>query len=77
MRVLGVRISDEDGSLLIDWYEESEQKRTGGTTYQTIITREALDEWKHIGYYANELREDLTELVGWYTKYSGGTYTDA
>lgn len=72
MRVFGCSISDEDGSIRVEWYEESEQKPEGGTFYQTVITREAIDNWEHVGYYAKELIQDLEELVEWTLKYTSG-----
>ena len=72
MRILGCRISDEDGSIQVEWYEGSEQKPEGGTFYQTTITREGIDRWEEVGYYAKELMGDLEELVNWFTKYEKG-----
>lgn len=72
MRVFSCRISDEDGSIQVEWYEESEQKPEGGTVYQTHITREAIDRWEQVGYYAKELTEDLEELVNWFTSHQKG-----
>ena len=77
MRVMSCRISDEDGSIVIEWYEESEQKPEGGVLYQTIITREALDRYDQVGYYAKELVGDLEELVNWFTSYQNGTVPNA
>ncbi len=77
MRILGCRISDDDNSMTIDWYEENEQKEQGGTVYQTLIAGAALEDWKHVGYYSAEVREDLEELVRWFVKYSSGRYEDA
>ncbi len=77
MRIMACRISDEDKSMVIDWYEEAEQSPQGGTMYQTIITAAAIEDWKHVEYYAGEVYEDLEELVGWFQKYSGGTYVDS
>ena len=76
MRVFSCRISDEDGSIQIEWYEESEQKPEGGVVYQTIITREALERYDRVGYYAKELEQDLEELVNWFTKYQKGVVPD-
>jgi len=72
MRVFSCRISDEDGSMQVEWYEESEQSPEGGVVYQTIITREAMDRWDHVGYYSKEIVQDLEELVEWYNKYRTG-----
>lgn len=72
MRVLSLRISDEDGSMVVEWYNESEQKQEGGTFYQTVITREALDRWERVKYYGAEVMEDLEELVHWHTQHSKG-----
>lgn len=77
MRVLGCRISDEDKSLVVDWYEENEQGPQGGTTYSTIITADAIEEWGHVGYYREEVVSDLEELVGWWIKYSTGKFEDS
>lgn len=76
MRVLGCRISDDDNSMTIDWYEESEHTIEGGMVYQTIITAEALSSYHHVKYFAEETIDDLTELVGWYEKYRRGLYSD-
>ena len=75
MRVLGCRISDENKSLVIDWYEEKEQGPQGGTSYSTIITEEAL-EWAHVAYYYEEIVSDLEEMVGWFVKYKTGIVDD-
>ncbi len=72
MKVLGCRISEEDGSIQVEWYEESEQRAEGGTFYQTVITSEAISRWERVQYYATELIEDLEELVEWYVKYQKG-----
>ena len=76
MRILNVGISDDDATLVIDWYEESEQRQEGGISHQTVITPEARDSWKHVGYYHTELMEDLEELVLWSEKYRKGIYAD-
>ena len=76
MRVMNCRISDEDNSIVIDWYDETEQKQEGGITHQSIITAEALGSWKHVAYYHQELMEDLVELVLWSEKYRKGIYED-
>jgi len=72
MKVLGCRISDEDGSIQVEWYEETEQRPEGGTFYQTVITAEAMAQWEQVGYYAKELLGDLEELVEWYSKFQKG-----
>jgi hypothetical protein len=73
---MNVRISDEDNTLAIDWYDESEQQQEGGVTHQTIITPQALESWKHVGYYHKELMSDLEEIVLWAEKYRKGIYED-
>lgn len=72
MRILGCRFNDEDGSIIVEWYEEREQSREGGVFYQTMITTEARENWQQVGYYALELRQDLEELVEWYEKHRKG-----
>jgi hypothetical protein len=76
MIVLGCRFSEEDQSMVIEWYDDMEQKQEGGIMYQTIITAEALQNWKHVNYYAKELHEDLQELISWTEKYRSGVYED-
>jgi hypothetical protein len=76
MRVLGCRISDEDGSITIEWYDDEDQSPEGGLMYQTVLTQEAYANWSHVGYYASEILEDLTELVLWAEKYRKGIYKD-
>ena len=75
MRVLGCRISDENKSMVIDWYEESEQSPQGGASHSTVITEEAL-EWAHVNYYYGEIVSDLEEMVGWFIKYQTGLVDD-
>ena len=76
MNILGVRFDDQDGSITVEWYESSEQKREGGVIYQSIINQEAVEGYEHVGYYAAELREDVAELVSWFEKYRTGVYED-
>lgn len=75
IRILGVRLDDEDGNIMIDWMDESEQSREGGVAYQTYITLEGQQSYGRVGYYAKELREDIDELLGWWRKYRSG-YVD-
>jgi hypothetical protein len=72
MRILGCRLSDEDGSIVVEWFEEREQTREGGVFYQSMITLEAQENWEQVGYYAKELRQDLEELVAWHEKHRLG-----
>ena len=76
MRILGCRISDDDNSIIIEWYEDTDQRPEGGLMYQTIISPEAYSNWERVGYYAKELMEDLEELVLWTEKYRKGIYKD-
>lgn len=75
MRILGCRFGDEDGTIIVEWYEEREHDINGGVMMQTILTVEAQQNWEHVGYYATELRQDLEELVAWSERYRKGTVT--
>jgi len=70
MKVIGCRFDGDD--VIVEWYDEKEQKPQGGVVYQTVITKAAVEDWEHVGYYVNELRDDLDELIGWYEKYRKG-----
>jgi len=75
MTIIGCRIDDE-GTIIVEWYEETENnKPQGGIMYQSIITEAAKQDWQHVGYYANELMGDLEELVVWFEKYRKGLVT--
>ena len=75
IRISSIRFDDDDGSIIIDWLDETEQSREGGEAHQTYITQEGQQQYKHVGYYAKELREDVDELIGWFRKYRNG-YAD-
>jgi hypothetical protein len=72
LKVLGIRFNNEDGSITVEWYRDSEQKEQGGVFYSTLITTEAMEDWEHVGYYAKEIAQDAEELVDWFNKYREG-----
>ncbi len=76
MNIIGCRFNDEDGSIVIEWYEDSDHKQEGYTIHSTVITSEGAENWKHVGYYAKELYDDALTLIDWFNKYSDGRYAD-
>ena len=71
IRVLGCSLGD-DGSITVEWMYEHEHTPQTSEIRQTLIAPRAQEDWEHVGYYAQELREDLEELVAWTEKYRLG-----
>ncbi len=62
-RVQHVSFNDTDGRIQIDWIDTEEMQPEGGqfhTTYVTLTGREAD---QNVDYYANELLQDVDELL--------------
>lgn len=70
-RILGCQLG-EDGSIVIEWLNEQEHTPQGGLMHQTVINMKGQKDWEQVGYYADELRQDLEELVAWFEKYRLG-----
>lgn len=62
VRLLSVRFAD-DGTITIDWTDEADMKKEGGTIHSTYITLAGQEE-PQVSYWARELFQDLDELLG-------------
>lgn len=71
MIIMGVTFT-EDGGVSIDWSDDSEQSPEGGTVHSTYISQWGQQQYPHVGNYADELRQDAEELLGWFQKYQRG-----
>lgn len=63
VRLLSVRFSD-DGTITIDWSDETMMKREGGTIHSTYFTTAALETDEQVAYWAKEMFQDIDELLG-------------
>lgn len=59
---------EEDGTIVLGWADPAEQTKFGGTAFQTYITPEAQEHDVNVAYFANELRQDVVELLEAYLK---------
>jgi len=71
MNIMGIRFMD-DGAISIEWSDETEQSPEGGTAHSTFISQFGQQQYTHVGTYAEELRQDADELLGWFIKYQRG-----
>lgn len=62
----------DDGSIQIDWVDDSEKIEYGTTAFSTVVGPKALAEWTQVGYYAKEVISDSYELLHWYTQHKDG-----
>lgn len=72
MNVEVYRVTFTDDTITIDWASEDEQTRNYADFHQTTVTREGESQWPQVKYYADELRQDVEELVHWIDKYRRG-----
>ena len=63
---------DNEGGVTIDWSEDTEQTPEGGVVHSTYISQFGQGQYTHVGTYAEELRQDADELLGWFIKYQRG-----
>lgn len=61
-----------DGEILLRWTDSAEQGPEGSDSHETMILADGQERWEQVGYYANELREDVNELLEWWLKYRRG-----
>lgn len=54
---------NQEGAMEIEWTDAAEHDEMGGTFVRTQITAEAMEAYPRVGYYANELRQDVDELL--------------
>jgi hypothetical protein len=63
VRILSIRFTD-DGNITIDWLDENEMSKNGGTIRSTYVTPSGIAESKEVEYYVIELMQDCDELLG-------------
>jgi len=61
-RILNIAFSD-NGNISLDWMDEGEQAREGGTYNTTFVTMAGLEKSEQVNYYAKELKEDADEFL--------------
>ena len=62
----------EDGSVTIHWADPNKVSDLGGTYFTTVITPAAAEADQVVGYYLQELKEDVDELVAAWLKLERG-----
>lgn len=67
IRILSVQF-DDDGGITIVYLYENEQTRDDYQTHTLYVTMHGQTQYERVSYYANELREDAAELIGWWEK---------
>ncbi len=72
MRVVqSVELSPE-GHLKLRWADSEESGPEGAEVHETHISADGREMWPQVGYYAQELVEDVHELLEWWLKYRKG-----
>lgn len=63
IRILSVRFSD-DGNVTIDWMDENEVTKNGGTIRSTYVTPSGIQGSADVEYWLREFFQDVDELLG-------------
>lgn len=63
IRILSVRFSD-DGNVTIDWVDENEMDKNGGTIRSTYLTPAGVQSSPEVEYWLREFFQDVDELLG-------------
>lgn len=63
IRILSIRFTD-DGNVTIDWLDENEMSKHGGTIRSTYVTPTGINESDQVSYWIKELMQDCDELLG-------------
>ena len=61
-----------DGEILLRWTDSDEQGPEGSDSHETMIMPDGQERYAQVGYYSNELRQDVDELLDWWLKYRRG-----
>lgn len=69
-RVVGVDFLDGD-SIRLDWMDGSESDERGFTAHSTVIHPRSFNEDEQVGYYVQELVQDVHELLYWFLQFIG------